>query len=189
MTNTDQAPITELLQSWKTGDADSRGDLFAAVYQELRRLAAIQMRGERGNHTLQPTALVNECYAKLINVNLEWKDRAHFLNFCVRAMRRLLVDHARAKVSEKRGGKDAVQVTLDPAISGASQSLEELLELDRAFEELAAVSDRSSRAIQMQAYAGLNHREIGSVLGVSDATVDRDLRFARAWLKDRLGKD
>lgn len=180
-------PITQLLRSWRQGDERSRDDLFAATYNELRRLASIQMRNERADHTLQPTALVNECYAKLVDAKLEWQDRAHFLNFAMRAMRRLLIDHARSRISQKRGGPRAVRVTLTPEVSWAAQSLEQLVELDAAFDQLAEVSDRASRAMQMQAYAGLSHQEIGTVLGVSVATVDRELRFARAWLKDRLG--
>lgn len=186
MSDLEGEPITLLLDSWRSGDERSRDVLFAAVYQELRRLAAIQMSKERRDHTLQPTALVNECYAKLIGVELEWKDRAHFLNFAVRAMRRLLIDHARSRQSQKRGGPEAVRVTLSTGVADEAQTMDELLELDAAFDELAQISERASRAIQLQAYAGLSHREIGEVIGVSDATVDRELRFARAWLKDRL---
>ena len=180
----EEAPVTRLLKEWRAGNEESRDQLFAATYDELRRLAALQMRGERGHHTLQPTALVNECYGRLFGVELDWTDRAHFLNFAVRAMRRVLIDHARAHRAKKRGD-GAVRVTLDDA-SGGSQSLEELLELEDALDRLKRVSERSSKAIELQVFGGLSHREIGEVLGVSDATVDRELRFARAWLEDRL---
>ena len=119
-----------------------------------------------------------------MGIELEWRDRAHFLNFAVRAMRRLLIDHARARLAQKRGD-GAVQVTLDEAMEGQA-SLEQLFELEDAFERLARVSERAAQAVQLQVYAGLSHREIGEVLKVSDATVDRELRFAKAWLKDRL---
>ena len=184
MSTDPDVPVTELLHSWRGGDENSRDALFSALYDELRRLAEIQMRGERAGHTLQPTALVHECYGRLVGVELEWRDRAHFLNFAVRAMRRLLIDHARARLAQKRGD-GAVQVTLDEAMEG-SASLEQLFELEDAFDRLARVSERAAQAVQLQVYAGLSHREIGEVLSVSDATVDRELRFAKAWLKDRL---
>ena len=178
--------ITQLLQSWRSGSDQARDALFAATYEELRRLAAIQMRGERADHTLQPTALVNECYGRLVGVELDWQDRAHFLNFAVRSMRRLLVDHARARTRAKRGGPDAVRATLSDAVPDRELPLERLLELDDAFDKLADISERSARVVELQAYGGLSYREIAEVLEVSEATVDRELRFARAWLKDHL---
>lgn len=158
------------------------------VYGELHRLASLHMRRERGGHTLQPTALVHEAYARLAGSDLTLQDRKHFFAVASRAMRRILVDHARSRGSLKRGA-GAARVPLDEAIDVPETSPEEVLELNDALERLAAVDERKARVVELHYFGGLSYDEIAEVEEVSAATVDRDLRFAKAWLQAALGDD
>jgi RNA polymerase sigma-70 factor (ECF subfamily) len=157
------------------------------VYGELHRLASLHMRREQGGHTLQPTALVHEAYARLAASDLTLQDRKHFFAVASRAMRRILVDHARSRGSLKRGA-NAARVPLDEGIADPGPR-EEVLELDDALSRLAAVDERKARVVELHYFGGLSYDEIAEVEGVSAATVDRDLRFAKAWLQAALGDE
>ena len=137
-------------------------------------------------HTLQPTALVHEVYGRLVDADVAWQDRAHFYALAARMMRRLLVDHAKARSAAKRGG--GLRVTLDEASLPAGDADAELLDLDEALTALAELDPRKAELIQLQYFGGLSFREMEAVTGLSSSTLDRDLRMARAWLKDRLSK-
>jgi RNA polymerase sigma factor (TIGR02999 family) len=159
--------------------------LMPLVYDELRGLARHYMRGEREEHTLQATALVHEAYARLVRTEVAWSDRTHFFKAAAGAMRRVLVDSARARRSAKRGG-DRVKVSLSEVAAGPSGTPIDLVDLNHALEALEAEDPRKVRAIELYFFVGLEHAEVAQVLDVSPATVDRDLRFAKAWLKSRL---
>ena len=188
MGSTDLArqPVTLLLRRWREGDDDALEELTRLLYPELRRIAAAHMRGERIDHTLQPTAVVHEAYARLIELELDWQDRVHFLSMASRVMRRVLVDHARAVRAAKRGG-DAVRVPWgeDRDRDGAEPAFD-TLDLDRALEQLTQYQERPGRAVELHYFGGLSYREISEALGISEVTVERDLRFAKAWLRRRL---
>jgi RNA polymerase sigma factor (TIGR02999 family) len=181
--------VTQLLHAWGQGDLDARERVVALVYDELRRRAGAVLRGERAGHTLQPTALVHEAYLKLVgSASIDWKDRAHFFGVAARAMRQVLVDHARARNAEKRGSGQ-VLVGLDtPAAAAAAtppMSLD-LLELDRALSKLAALDERQSRLVELRLFAGLTIEESAEVLRISQATVSREWRHAEAWLQREI---
>jgi len=177
--------VTRLLS--ELGDSEGAGDeLFALVYDELRALAAVRLRAERDDHTLSATALAHEAYLKLVDQReTDWKNRAHFFAITARAMRRLLLDHARARLAEKRGG-DVDFVTLGQASGASTPSPEELIELDDALERLVAMDARQAAVVEYRFYVGLKDAEIAEVLGVSVPTVRRDWRSARAWLRSQL---
>lgn len=177
--------ITRLLNDWATGD-DRAGDTLAPlVYDELHKLAERLFRSERASHTLQPTALVHEIYVKLVDADVDWQNRAHFYALGARMMRRLLVNHAKARAAEKRGG-GAIRVTLDESSTPAGSADAEFLDLDEALTSLAELDPRKAELIQLQYFGGLTFDEMQEVTGLSSSTIDRDLRFARAWLKDAL---
>mgnify|MGYP001822423618 CR=1 FL=1 len=178
--------VTVLLRHLRDGDDGALDRLLPLVYGELRALAACHMKGERKDHTLQPTALVHEAYLRLVQRDSpDWEDRAHFFGVASQVIRRILVEHARAKLREKRGG-GAVQVTLNEQIlSGPAADLD-VLALDEALEALQAEDPRKARAIELRYFGGLNLEEIAAVTDVSIATVHRDLRMATAWLLHRL---
>jgi RNA polymerase sigma factor (TIGR02999 family) len=176
--------VTRLLLDWREGDAEALEALVPLVYNELRRLARLQMRGEAAGHTLQPTALVHEAYARLVNLKLDWQDRSHFLSMAARTMRRVLVDHARAQRATKRGA-GAVQVTLHDFHAKDEPSID-LLAIDEALERLADHDDRVASAVELCYFGGLTGREIAEALDISPATAERDLRFARSWLRREL---
>lgn len=178
--------VTALLHRWKDGDAVALDALMPIVYSELRRLARHHMAGERGDHTLQLTALVHEAYLELVQMQVGWNDRAHFYAIAARAMRRILVDHARARKRGKRGG-DFVRVDLDGASERAAATPHLDFELlADALERLAQVDARKSEIIEMRYFGGLTQQELSEVLGVSLATVNRDLGWAKDWLKTEL---
>lgn len=179
--------VTRLLHRWQEGDQQAFGELMPLVYDQLRRLARARMRGERRDHTLEPTALVHEAYARLVNLELSWKDRVHFLSMAARAMRRVLVDHARAHRAVKRG-RGALRVSLHEEHAVATPDVD-LLELDQALDRLRAQQAPLSQAVELHYFGGMSYREIAEALGISEATVDRHLRFARAWLLHELGGD
>jgi RNA polymerase sigma factor (TIGR02999 family) len=176
--------VTALLHAWRSGDAASFDRLMAVVYPELRAIAARHLSGEAEGHTLQPTALVHEAYLRLVGSEIEWEDRKHFFAVAARAMRRVLVDHARARRREKRGG-DAIFVTLDDQLALEASGVD-LVALDEALDRLAEHDERKARAIELHFFGGLSYDETARALDVSAATVDRDLRMGKAWLLHQL---
>jgi RNA polymerase sigma-70 factor (ECF subfamily) len=177
--------VTLLLQEWSGGDSSAADRLLPVLYDELHRIAAGALRGERRGHTLQPTALVNEAWMKLADQNAPWKNRAHFLGVAAQAMRRILVDHARRKSAQKRGG-DALRVTLADVAATESNEVD-LVRLDDALEKLAALDERQAKMVTMRFFAGLTVDETAEALGVSEKTVKRDWAAAKAWLHRELG--
>lgn len=178
--------ITELLQAWNAGDASALERLLPRVYAELRRVARNHLRREGRGLTLQPTALVNEAYLRLVRVNrLSWQDRAHFFAVCSRLMRQILVDAARARRFAKRGG-GAVRVTLDERLPVASIARPDVVALDEALKALEKVDPRKSRVVELRFFGGLSVEETAAVLAVSTDTISRDWKFARTWLYREL---
>ena len=183
----ENSSITQLLRSWSSGDKQALEQLTPLVYDELHRRARRIFAGERNGHTLQPTALVNEAFAGLVGTDVAWQDRSHFFALAARMMRRILVNHAKARGAQKRGG-DAVMVTLDDASMGADDAITDLLQLNEALVALEEVDARGAELIELQYFAGMSFREMEAVTGLSSSTLDRDLRFARAWLKKHLAE-
>lgn len=181
--------LTCLLHAWRGGDAASRDRLLENVYDTLRGMAAARFRreGAGGNATLQPTAVVNEALMRLLGNEVGWEDRAHFFALASLKMRAVLVDHARARVAEKRGG-GAVAVTLSHADLEAEGDAAEfdVLALHQCMERLEAHDPRAAKALEMAYFGGMEQREIACALDVSVPTVERDLRFAKAWLNKQL---
>jgi RNA polymerase sigma-70 factor (ECF subfamily) len=181
--------VTELLRAWNHGDQRALEQLIPLVEVELRRVARAYMARERREHTLQPTALVNEAFLRLTDAKrIRWQDRAHFLGIAARLMRRVLVDHARARGSGKRGGA-AQKVSLDEALLLAPEPAVDVLALDRALEALAAVDARKGRVIELRFFGGLSVEETAEVLHVSTDTVKRDWSMAKLWLLHELKGD
>src|SRR5688572_23809370 len=181
----DAAEITSSLRAWHSGDPSARDRVFEIVYDTLRRIAGDLMRRERASHTLQPTALVNEAMLRLIGAPADYKDRAHFFAFAAQAMRRVLVEHARAVRALKRGG-GVPRAPLDLAGDVAVAADDTVLELDRGLEALAQVAPRTARALELHYFAGMSYDEVADALEVSPATIDRELRFGKSWLKTEL---
>ena len=180
--------ITALLVQLSAGNREVEALLIPQVYGELRRLAAHYMRAERGNHTLQPTALVNEAYSRLVQQpQVPWQSRAHFFATASQLMRHILVDHARARQANKRGGVQR-QVTLDEAILKSQNHTIDVLILHEALEHLAQLDARQARIVEHHFFGGLTFEEIALVLECSERTVKRDWSMARAWLKGELSK-
>jgi RNA polymerase sigma-70 factor (ECF subfamily) len=180
--------VTRLLQAWSQGKDAALEELLPLVHQELRRLARRYMFGERPEHTLQATALVNEAYLRLVNSRqVNWQNRAHFFAISAQLMRRILVDHARARGYRKRGGGVA-KITLDEALVRPPEKGQDLVALDDALKELAAVDPRKSKMVELRFFGGLSVEETAEVLKVSPETVQRDWRLAKAWLAREMGK-
>ena len=180
------AGVTKLLRAWSAGDEAALGALIPLVEAELRRLARIYMARERLGHTLQTTALVNEAFVRLVDARqVGWQDRSHFLGIAARLMRRVLIDHARTRGVQKRGGGDH-KVALDDGMAVAPAPDFNLLALDRALEALAAVDERKSRVIEMRFFGGMTVEETAEALHVSSDTVKRDWRLAKLWLLREL---
>jgi RNA polymerase sigma factor (TIGR02999 family) len=178
--------VTGLLQRWGAGDAQAMGELLPLLYDELRRLAAIYMRGQPAGHTLQPTALVHEAYLKLAGQRgLSFADRAGFFALAAKVMRRLLVDHARAHNAAKRGG-DAMRVTLDEGIVSLPSRDVDCAALDAALTELDRLDERQARIVELRFFAGLGIEETAAALNLSAATIKREWATARAWLYRKL---
>jgi RNA polymerase sigma factor (TIGR02999 family) len=181
--------VTQLLRAWSDGDEDALERLAPLVETELRRLARGYMGRERKDHTLQPTALVNEAFVRLIDARqIRWQDRAHFFGISARLMRRVLVDHARSRGYQKRGG-GAEHITLDQGLVASPEPDVNLLALDRALEEMAAVDRRKSQVVELRFFGGLSVEETAVALGVSPATVGREQRLAEAWLHRELSNE
>jgi len=184
--------VTQLLIDWSKGDQKALDKLMPLVYSELRRLAGNYLRRERLGHTLQPTALVNEAYLKLIDQkNAKWQNRTQFYGVAAQLMRRILVDHARQHQAAKRGGSDQQRLSITSAGQlGAKQLTNEpavdLLALHEALNELAEIDPQQSRIVELKFFGGLSIEETAEVLGVGHATVERDWKMARAWLRRKL---
>jgi len=177
------ATPTGLLQSWRGGNQDALNGLMALLYDELTRIAHGAMGAERHDHTLQTRALVHEAYLRLIDAEVEIRDRAHFLALAARTMRRVLTDHARARVRVKRGGaRVRVSVTDLPAPDTAV----DYLDLENAMTRLESQDARAAQVLELHFYGGLDYDETAEALGISRATVDRDLRLGKAWLRREL---
>lgn len=178
--------VTRLLNAWQEGDTAARDQLFVVVYEELRRRAAGQLRRERPGHTLRPTALVHEAYLRLVGQEkVRWQNRAQFFAIASEMMRRALVDHARGRKARKREG-GAVRVTLEDDVAAVQPRTVDLMAMDAALDQLAALDPRQSRIVEMRFFGGMSNPEIAELLGVSERTVDRDWRFARTWLYRRM---
>jgi RNA polymerase sigma factor (TIGR02999 family) len=174
--------ITELLRAWRSGDEQALEKLTPQVYRELHLAARRCMHRERDGHTLQATALINELYLRLSDLQqVDWQNRAHFFALCARQMRRILIDMARSRRSEKRGGGASV-VEIDAAPQIASTSHAEVLAVDDALKELAKVDPRKSQVVELRFFGGLSIEETAEVLQVSSKTVKRDWILAKAWL-------
>jgi RNA polymerase sigma-70 factor (ECF subfamily) len=180
--------ITLLLTELQTGNRAAESKLVPLVYDELRRVARRYMRGERADHTLQPTALVHEAYLRLIGQrNAQWQNRAHFFGVAAQLMRRILVDHARAHQAVKRGGSEA-KLSLDETLAFTEAKGADLLAVDEALTRLTERDPRQSRIVELRFFGGLTEDEAAEVLGVSTRTVKRDWNVARAWLYKEFSK-
>ena len=179
--------ITQLLVDWGKGDQAALEKLMPLVYDELRRLASNYLRRERATHTLQPTALVNEAYLKLVDQrNAKWQNRAHFFGISAQLMRRILVDHARQHRAVKRGGSNQQRLSITSAERVVKQPEIDLLALNEALDELTEMDPQQARIVELKFFGGLSIDETAEVLGISHATVERDWKMARAWLRRQL---
>src|SRR2546422_328128 len=178
--------VTQLLAEWSDGDNAALVELTPLVYEELRRSAHHFMEGQRPDHTLQTTALVDEAYLRLADqTNPSWQNRAHFLAVAARAMRQILVNYARSNRAQKRGG-GALKVELDEAAILSPEQSKEIVDLHEALERLAALDSRKAQVVELKYFGGLNYDEMAEVLKISPVTVRRDWRFAKAWLYTQL---
>ena len=188
----DQSRFTQALSKIEIGSIESGADaeqLLPVMYDELRGIASGYMRQERGDHTLQPTALVHEAYARLVDqTKTPWSDAAHFRAIAARVMRQVLVDHARKHGTLKRGG-DRVRVTLSGQATPNGEPDLDVLELDEAMNDLRELHQRKARVVELIFFGGMTHAEAARVVGVSQKTVEADWYAARAWLGKRIGKD
>ncbi len=177
--------ITVLLREWESGKTGATEHLFELVYPQLRNIAGALFRGERPENLLQPTSVVNELFLKLVRQrSLRFEDREHFYSLSARIMRRVLVDHARSEHRQKRDG--GVPVPLLESVSWVDAKQEELMDLDRALIELEMLDQRKCRMVELRFFMGFTVEETAELLNISTASVDRDLRFVRGWLYDRL---
>jgi RNA polymerase sigma factor (TIGR02999 family) len=178
--------VTGLLKAWSHGDAQALNELMPLVHEELHRIAVRCLSGERRDHTLQATALVNEAYLRLVDVHaIDWQNRAHFLAMAARLMRRVLVDLARAKRADKRSG-DLVHVTFDEDLVHDAAAHRDLLRLNDALQALTTRDERKGKVVELRYFGGLSVEETAAVLGVSTKTVQRDWDFALAWLQREM---
>ncbi len=179
--------VTGLLMRLREGEEDTIDELLPAVYDELRHIARNRLRGEREDVTMRTTELVHEAYLKLVNHSaVEWQDCQHFFAVAARAMRQVLVDHARRRTADKRGGGEK-EVPLDRVVVPGSEDVEDLIALDDALERLAERDERAVRVVECRFFGDYTIAETADILGVSTATVERDWRAARAWLSRELG--
>ena len=181
--NEESPDVTVLLRKWRQGDTDAGKQVMELMYEQLHRMAGHQMGLERKEHTLQATALVNELYIRMVRGNhVDWQDRAHFLAVAARQLRRILVDHARKKNAARRSG---VRVTVDDVDIPIAAD-QDVLDVDRALDELAKVDERVMKVIECRYFGGLSEEETSAALGISSATVRRDQTFGRAWIQRKL---
>lgn len=182
----DSSHVTQLLVDWQRGDKLALDQLMPIVYRELRNVAASYLKGERPDHTLQPTALIHESYLRMVEQDMpEWQSRAHFFGVASRLMRQILVDYARSRKATKRGG-DEVRVPFEEAQTVCVES-ERLLTLDAALEKLSELDERKTRIVEMRMFGGMTLADIAVALGVSEPTIKRDLRIVKAWLRVEIG--
>ena len=198
-------PVTQLLAQWRGGNERALGELTGLVYQELRNLAQRHLRRERPNHTIQRTALVHEAFVRLVNQqSVDWQSRAHFFALASNLMRRILVDHARARLASKRGGGavavslDELMAPLDAETTGAGhlpepqhsdgETDDDVAAIDAALTKLGGLDERQARVVEMRYFGGLTIEETAQALEISDATVKREWTLARAWLKRELSR-
>ncbi len=179
--------VTVLLKAMSDGDGLALEKLTPLVFAELHRIARKRFFGERDNHTLQPTALVNEAYLNLIEIDASWQSRAHFFALASRLMRNILVNHAKARTAEKRGGGDP-GVTLNEEALGAAWNAVDVLAVERALEGLKATDERKAQILELSIFGGLTYAEMAEVTGLSTSTLDRELRFAKAWLQREISE-
>ena len=188
MTTRSPKEITQLLIDWRNGDKAAVDQLMPLVYDELRRLASNFFRRERVNHTLQPTALVHEAYLHLMGQSeVGWQNRAHFFGAAAQLMRHILIDHARTHNAAKRGGGD-IRVSLKEELAATEQREVDLIALDAALDELAALDEQQGRIVEMRFFGGLSIEETAEVLAISPATVKREWSAAKAWLYREMKK-
>ena len=181
--------VTQLLSAWGAGNEEAGRELIQIVYQDLRRLAAHYMQDEGAYHTLQPTALVNELYLKLFSSEpIDWQNRGHFLAVAAKQLRHMVVDYARSRKAEKRGGLN-LKIALDDAPDQAITLDARVLDLDDALDRFSKLDPRAAQVVELLYFGGLTHTEIGKTLGISVATVKRDWDFARTWLLKELEFD
>ena len=185
--NATRGTVSQLLQAWGGGDLQAREDLVPLVHRELRKRAAAYLRRERRDHTLQPTALVNEAYIRLMGQQrVTWLNRAQFFGVAAQIMRRILVDHARERQAAKRPG--GVRITLDEGMRTVQPVDCEVLMLDDALQELARIDERQAHIVELKYFGGLSEEEVAAVLSLSRATITREWQSARAWLYRRMTK-
>jgi RNA polymerase sigma factor (TIGR02999 family) len=178
--------VTQMLLAWSAGEPGAKDSLFPLVYDELKRIARHYLKREREAHTLQPTALVHEAYLRLVDqTRVTWQNRAHFYGMTATMMRRILVNHARAHATEKRGGAGR-RLSLEEANISVEQSATDLIALDEALSRLVELDERKGRVVELLYFGGLEHREVAEVLNVSEKTVQRDWQIARSWLYREL---
>src|SRR5712675_3203089 len=181
-----QQQLTDLLARWSQGDDAALTELTPLVYDELRRIAHRHMGGQRPDHTLQTTALVNEAYLRLADqTNPSWQNRAHFFAVAARAMRQIVVDYARSQRSQKRGG-GLLRIELDEAALVSPEESKQIVDLHEALETLATLDSRKAQVVELKYFGGLSYDEMAEVLKISPVTVRRDWRFAKAWLYIQL---
>ena len=181
--------VTALLLEWRGGNEDAAAKLLPLVHDELKRIARRHMAGERNDHMLQATALVNEAYLRLVDVRrIDWQDRAHFYAMSARVMRRVLVDFARAQKNQKRGG-ELQRITFDQNLPVASDTPEDLIAIDDALRALAGEYERKAQVVELRFFGGLSVEETAEVLKISQETVTRDWKFAKNWLLRELTRN
>jgi RNA polymerase sigma-70 factor (ECF subfamily) len=185
MATAETGRVSQLLRQWGVGDLQARDELIPLVYQELRQRAVAYLRRERPNHTLQPTALVNEAYVRLMGQRrVTWVNRAQFFGIAAQIMRRVLVDHARERHAAKR--PDGIRVPLTDDIAAVPAPDCELLMLDEALRALARIDERQARIVELKYFGGLSEAQVGAVLSLSRATITREWQSARAWMYRRM---
>ena len=178
--------VTQLLKEIQSGDKAALDQMLPLVYGELKKLASYQLRRERSNHTLQPTALVHEAYMRLINQReVDWRDRAHFFGLASQMMRRILVNHALANKAEKRGGSEVI-LSLDEVLNFSAQPGVDITLLDDALNRLERIDPQQSKIIELRFFGGLTVEEVAEVLNISSSTIKREWRIAKAWLYEQL---
>lgn len=185
--NEPQKDVTVLLKAVGTGDENAPGELLEVVYDDLRRLAAAYMQNERGDHTLQPTALVHEAFIRLVDwKNVSWQNRAHFFAVAAEVMRKILIDHARRRSAQKRGSS-ATRIEVSEAVSFSAKDKElDLLDLDEAFGLLEKLDPRQAKIVELRFFGGLSIEETAYVMNISETTVKREWTFAKAWFQREL---
>jgi len=177
--------LTHLLSRLSNGDVSVLNTITPIILDELHKLASYYMKSENAGHTLQATALVNEAYLKLVKMDVSWKDRVHFYSIAAKQMRHILVDHARSKAASKRGGQ-FVRVGLDEALEVTADNITDLVYLDQLLNELEQFDERASRIFELRLFSGLSNPDIADLEKLSIATVEREIRVARAWIQNEL---